>query len=269
MHTPLFYKIQERILENKLYTIAFIGDSITSASWIHPNWREIFEYVLVSELEYSISIAHEKGEIEITKEQLHVNKWQPPEDALRNIPSWNIRTLNIARDGSTTRDWLKYSEKRLGHHSQIDLAIVMCSANDDLFDLPLDETVKNLEDFFTIKEVAQIPIIGFATTSYPYGKGRQEKYSVRYKQIYQAFHNMPCFVDVRKEMSLLPANQIESFYDMKKEDETIDIVHPNIRGNCYIAKVFLKKLFGIEFDEKIYYEHITSQEYVFPWYSQE
>ena len=39
-------EISDSIKSNGKYWIAFTGDSITSCEWVHPNWREIVEYVL-------------------------------------------------------------------------------------------------------------------------------------------------------------------------------------------------------------------------------
>ena len=42
--------IQKRIDENGKYWISFVGDSITTCEWVHPNWREIVQYVLNDKL---------------------------------------------------------------------------------------------------------------------------------------------------------------------------------------------------------------------------
>ncbi|KKS30698.1 MAG: hypothetical protein UU92_C0021G0013 [candidate division WWE3 bacterium GW2011_GWA1_42_12] len=45
-------KVTKSLKENGSYRILFLGDSITSAEWVHPNWREIVEYVLKEEFGY-------------------------------------------------------------------------------------------------------------------------------------------------------------------------------------------------------------------------
>ena len=62
--------------ENKFWVV-FTGDSITSCEWVHPNWREIVEYVLKEE----------------TTKQLK-GDWKNSE--------WGIRGFNFAYDGATT-----------------------------------------------------------------------------------------------------------------------------------------------------------------------
>ena len=68
------------LYEKGSYKIVFLGDSITSAEWVHPNWREIVEYVLREELSAKFE------------------DWK--------LPSWGVRCVNSGFDGSTTRDWL-------------------------------------------------------------------------------------------------------------------------------------------------------------------
>lgn len=42
--------IQKQIDKNGKYWITFVGDSTTSCEWVHPNWREIVQYVLNEKL---------------------------------------------------------------------------------------------------------------------------------------------------------------------------------------------------------------------------
>ena len=66
-------QIKDYLNENDKFRIVFVGDSITSIEWVHPNWREIVEYVIKEELEKVIS------------------DWR--------IPSWQIRGINCGFDG--------------------------------------------------------------------------------------------------------------------------------------------------------------------------
>jgi len=52
-------KIKEALEKNGKYWIAFVGDSITSTEWVHPNWREIVEYVLKDKLQKDSSRKHQ------------------------------------------------------------------------------------------------------------------------------------------------------------------------------------------------------------------
>jgi len=70
-------EISETIKSKGRYWIAFTGDSITSCEWVHPNWREIVEYVLQNELTDYLK-----------------NDWKTGE--------WGIKGFNFAYDGATT-----------------------------------------------------------------------------------------------------------------------------------------------------------------------
>ncbi|MBP6085959.1 hypothetical protein KA478_01985 [Patescibacteria group bacterium] len=41
------------------------------------------------------------------------NEGELASEYARRIPSWNVRCVNLARDGSTTRDRVKCQDKRL------------------------------------------------------------------------------------------------------------------------------------------------------------
>ncbi len=77
--------IKNELNKNGKYWITFVGDSITSTEWVHPNWREIVEYVLKNELNDKFS------------------DWK--------TPSWGIRCFNFGLDGSTSSEILdRYEE---------------------------------------------------------------------------------------------------------------------------------------------------------------
>ena len=69
--------LKNHLLSGKRFKIVFLGDSITSAEHVHPNWREIVEYVLKEELSKKVD-------------------WK--------IPSWGTRCFNSGFDGATTKD---------------------------------------------------------------------------------------------------------------------------------------------------------------------
>jgi len=97
--------IKRKLDNNGKFWITFAGDSITSCEWVHPNWREIVEYVLKNELS--------KAMIDWKK------------------PSWGIRCFNWGLDGSISTDIVE----RLGQitDSKPDMMIVMIGANDPPF----------------------------------------------------------------------------------------------------------------------------------------
>ena len=81
-----------QIHNDNFHRIGFVGDSITSTEWVHPNWRAIVEYVLKEELTSLIG------------------NWK--------TPSWKIRCFNFGFDGSTTVDLLDLSKEITSHNLQ-------------------------------------------------------------------------------------------------------------------------------------------------------
>ena len=107
-------KLTKTLQEKGRFWIVFTGDSITSCEWVHPNWREIVEYVLKEE----------------ATEELKED-WR--------VPSWGIRTFNFAYDGATTKDILnKVDDINL---VKPDLIISLMGGNDPAFNLSVPETV--------------------------------------------------------------------------------------------------------------------------------
>src|SRR5258708_19965153 len=74
--------VSEEIKKSKRFWNAFVGDSITSTEWVHPNWREIVEYVLKDAL-----VEYFDG------------NWK--------IPAWSVRCFNFGYDGAKTNDILE------------------------------------------------------------------------------------------------------------------------------------------------------------------
>ncbi len=269
MYTPLFQKILAKVLENRVYTIWFLGDSITSTEWIHPNWREIVEYVLKSELELEIQRLHNEEGLELPNESYdgQYNEGELASEYARRIPSWNVRCINLARDGSTTRDRVKCQDKRLWVHKNIDLLIVVGTCNDPDYAFPVAETLTNLESLFAYcKNTLAIADVAYSTTSYSSSPSRIEKYTPYATAVVEKFATSEHLIDLWKTMQALPADEVERFYGMKNSDDSLDTTHQNVLGNSYIAGVFLDKLFGISFDYKKYCWAAVSMDYKFPSY---
>ena len=100
-------KIINKLKEGGWYRVAFLGDSITSTEWVHPNWREIVEYVLKSELEE------------------WVEKWEKP--------WWKMRFYNAGFNGATTRDMIGFIDEELEANMHPLFTILSISSNKVFF----------------------------------------------------------------------------------------------------------------------------------------
>lgn len=230
-------EISDTIKSEGKYWIAFIGDSITSCEWVHPNWREIVQYVLSDGLQ-----------------KMFGDDWK--------IPSWGLRCFNFAYDGSTTKDILD----KIGDIRSInpDLVISLMGSNDRkrLSVSEHTENIKKIVGSFNTK-IVWCNSIHFLTGSKRNGK---------YEPFARASMEIPTsenlqLVDMFKIYKNFP---LEKFFTFKSEENTvegikegeIDDTHPNQLGNAYIAKVILKTVFGIEFDpEKYWQETLAGEKY--------
>ncbi|MEI7477025.1 MAG: hypothetical protein WCJ81_00245 [bacterium] len=177
-----------------------------------------------------------------------------------------MRFVNLARDGSTTRDRDMQKEIRFTK-AELDLVILMGTSNDAQFHLPVEEISANIKDLMRFFE-AVYPEITMAIFTSPHGMNTESTalYTPYYQNTVEAFKDYPLFEDLNAAMTALSPAILSEFYTMKRSNGSTDYSHPNILGNCYIASFILEKLFGITFDYRKYYQNALSMDYIFPDY---
>ncbi len=232
-------KVADSIEQTGRFWIVFTGDSITSCEWVHPNWREIVEYVLKEE---------------ITKV---LKDWK--------TSSWGIRTFNFAYDGSTSHDLLK----RVDAMKMVnpDLVINVGGANDRLFRI---DPSRQRENILEIIEKLDTRVVW--CTSIP---SSEDKKNEEYEEYSLALLEIPKnknlqIVDMFNIYKKFPLDKFFTFKSEENADEGIkkgdpDVFHPNQLGNAYIAKVVLEEVFGISFNPEKYWKDTLSGE-KFPSY---
>jgi lysophospholipase L1-like esterase len=220
-------EIVQTIKTKNKFWIAFVGDSITSCEWVHPNWREIADYVLKSELE-----------------DLFDGEWK--------IPSWGMRCFNFGYDGAKTTDILeKIDDIKL---IKPDLVISLMGGNDRR-KLSVEEHVKNIEK---IIEKLNTTVVWCSSIYGAEGSRKNDEYkpfamaSMKIKT-----NKRTKLIDLFDIYKDFPINEFYTFkadYDVVGgfNKNNIDDAHPNQLGNAYIAKIILKKVFGVEFDPEKY-----------------
>lgn len=211
--------IKNRISQGGKFWICFSGDSITSCEWVHPNWREIVEYVLKDQLEYD----------------------------------WELKGFNFAYDGATTSDIVnRFSEMLV---LKPDLIICMIGANDPFRPVSISEYVKNLKN---IKELALkngIMLI-LSTDNCPENAWAEAEYE---KYVDELKSSGLEFINLFEESKNFPGDRIYTFIaESNIPSERVvkggsDFWHPNQLGNAYIAKIILKQVFGINFDPELFW----------------
>ncbi len=222
-------EISDKIKSTGKYWIAFTGDSITSCEWVHPNWKEIVEYVLKEELQ-----------------RMYGDDWK--------IPSWGLRGFNFAYDGATTKDILeKVPDINL---VKPDLVIGLMGSNDRKR-LSLKEHPENIK-----KIVEKLGTKVVWCNSIPAGKGstRNEEYEPYATASMRIPENENLqLIDMFNIYKEFPLEKLFTFKSEKDPVEGInegepDLTHPNQLGNAYIAKIILKEVFGIEFNPEKYWQ---------------
>ncbi|OGC93082.1 hypothetical protein A3D85_00070 [Candidatus Amesbacteria bacterium RIFCSPHIGHO2_02_FULL_47_9] len=210
------------------YKIFFIGDSITSAEWVHPNWREIFEYALKQELESQYT------------------DWK--------IPSWGIRCFNYGFDGSTTGDIKNLQAKGL-IPSDPNLVVYVAGDNDRFDKFSVNEYQTNIQ-----KVVSSFPnsYIALSSDLCPGNNYISSKYESGYYQtLFQIKIPNGQLIDLFAETKQFDLKKFYTFVSSGNEVAglkagDVDFYHPNQLGNAYIVKIFLKSIFNIDFDFEKY-----------------
>lgn len=236
-------ELLEILKSGKEYTIAFIGDSLTSGEWVHPNWRSIFEYIL----KYSF-------EKEFTGEDWY-------------IPEWNIRFFNYSLDGASTNEFVK-NTKRAIDEVKPDLFIIMGTANDSILDVTVDTHIKNLKGLFSL-----ISQSGAQYIYSPDGYSNSEKSNNEYLPYLERVRlelvpDIKYYVDMFEEFKKFPLEKIftmkYSEFERADKDSDIDPVHPNSLGCAYIAKVFLEKFFDTSVNPELFIQTSRDESIKYP-----
>lgn len=207
--------IQKQIDENGKYWIAFVGDSITSCEWVHPNWREIVQYVLNDKLNLD----------------------------------WGFRCFNFGYDGATSKDILQ----KIKYIKSInpDLVLLTIGANDPFLNVSVEEHIENISE---IKNNLNTELV-LSTDNKPWNNTAVSKYlpyaeadtKLGFEKFINLYEISDAFPKDRIYTFISEENPVEN---IKAGD--LDYWHPNQLGNAYIAQVMLKKVFDIDFDPELY-----------------
>ena len=248
--TENYKNLLKHLKAGKEFKIAFIGDSLTSCEWIHPNWRDTFEYIL------------KFGFVEFEGKDAY-------------LPEWLLKFYNYSLDGASTREFLLQSEKAIKEVNP-DLVIAMGTSNDYELKISIAEHKTNIEKMFKL--------LGKSVGHFVYSP---DLYSgdTKLNEAYEEYILSLMQIPTEKNQIIVNGYDIFSFYpyrefytlekditeltDEEKEDAikgklAIDYVHPNILGNIYIAKMFLENIFGIEVDPDVYLKDLRTDRVKLP-----
>jgi len=230
--------VKNHLLSGGKFKIVFLGDSIVSAEAVHPNWREISEYVLKGEI----------GKI--------MNDWK--------TPAWGIRCINSGLNGATSQDLLVHLDSEVFSHKP-KMVICMIGKNDSYFDINPSAHKKNIETLIE-KITEKIPFFVFCTST-PDNNEKTNKIYEQYTEEDRFLFPQPKtqFIDLFKIYQGFDLDKIFTFISQGNEDVGIkpgepDFQHPNALGHAYITKVILKEIFGIDFNPELYMKTLLAGE---------
>lgn len=229
-------EVSDSIKSKGKFWIAFSGDSITSCEWVHPNYREIVEYVLQEEMTN------------------YLGDWKSAE--------WGVKGFNFGYDGSTTKDILDKSDEILSLRPS--LVILMIGGNDPSAGISPVEHKENIIKIKNKFEENDIKFV-FSTDNKPWNDKAVEKYRPYIEIDKKIEMGESQFVNLFEISENFPNERIYTFKSEENSVEGIkegdlDFWHPNQLGNAYIAKVILKEVFDIKFDPEKYIKETLSGE---------
>ncbi len=229
--------IKSTINQNRLYKIVFSGDSFTSSDWLHPNWREILEYVLKEEL---------------TK---MTGGWKKP--------YWNIRCINAGLDGASTKDILDLSYKYILCHKP-QMTLILAGINDTWQNISPPQFLDNLTKLSNLLKRENCFTI-YVSPPPSSNEEENEKFAPFLAQSGTKLSElMDLYIDLFDDFRVI--KDLNKFYTLVSEgNEDFDIkpgekdfIHPNVLGNAYMAKFILEKLFGVSFTPEKYLSNMRS-----------
>lgn len=231
-------KVKDYLIKNNKFRILFLGDSITSTEWIHPNWREIVEYVVKDEVEKI------------------VDNWK--------LSSWQIRAINCGMDGADTKDILNKVDEILEYKP--DLIITIMGGNDIYSKIPVEESIGNIKKI--LNQLSEsVPYIFWCNSTPALDRSSEnEKYKVYAEETVKIKTDKG--IKIFDMFNEYKKYDLSKFFTFKSEENLvteikagqIDPQHPNMLGNAYIAKILLKEIFGINFDPDLYLKTLLAGE---------
>lgn len=228
--------------DNSIYTIMFFGDSTVSTEWIHPNWRDIVEYVVKDKLERDLE------------------DWKSPH--------FNLRFVNSGIDGGDTRDFLKRINFELTQFNP-NLVIFIGCDNDEPLDIAMEESIRNINE---VRAILSENVDDFSygiqiKSNYEYHNKWIEEFASKYLEDQEIYPNEINF-NLYQEFGKLDPKDLFTFRLLEGEAETMGIkdleikfdpYHPNKKGQAEIARIILDKVFGIKFDPQKFLANLNDE----------
>lgn len=236
-----FEEVKKQIGQDKLFLVIYYGASTTSQEYMFPNWGEIIRYVLKCRLE------EDTGDFEKA--------------------FWNLQTINFGLNGANSTDLLNRFEK-LVLDKKPNLIFLDSTKNDVYYQM--DKKISEKNNISLISKALKKRIKIVFTTRIPALRDDLNKKIVEYNDIDKKVANMFkdnenfIFVDLS---NIFPKDSIKKSYSLISLGENtdvgykpggIDTIHYNKHGNSIVAKILLKEVFNIRFNEEKFLKDIDN-----------
>ncbi len=232
--------IKKHIKQSKPFLIAYYGASTTSVEFVFPNWGEIIRYVLKDYL-------YDADDDEKVYHYLHA--------------------MNMGIDGASSINLLERFDD-LVLDKKPHLIFLSVGKNDAYLGIDKKITEENTRKIIQKALDKNIRVV-FATTVPALRSDLNEKIS-EYVEVDRSVaeeftkEDNFIFIDYYK---LFSKKLIEKSYTLISEENEvlgikegeIDPIHYNKFGNAIVAKILLKQVFNIDFDENKFLRDLTDQ----------
>lgn len=243
----IFDFIKENTRNYKPTEIYCYGPSTTSFEYVFPNWCEVLRYGLKTALE------------EYFDDYNQIN--------------WNLFVHNMGLDGAVSSELLERLNS-LVLSKNPNVVFISATTNDFCHNLPIKDMRENMFKIISDSLEAGAYTIFFTMVPSINEKHNNEyaKYLKEEIAISEEFSHNERFIFVNM-FDIFPKELLEKSYTYIEENEnhvvgvesgTIDYIHYNRYGNVVVAKIFLKEIFGVEFDHDQFLKDINDETIKYP-----
>lgn len=245
MSTIALTKIKSELLSGKPFRIVFLGDSVTQGDDTHLVWPSMVTYVLRDKL----------SDI--------VDKWQ--------LAYWNLRMINSGFNSATSADILRLLDQGALSFKP-SMVFCMIGKNDRMFKKGPVNYRKNI--FAILKKLKlKVPRVILAPSAPAAKDSINEEFEKYVEEVATIFPLSGVeFVDIFHKFQENDYQKYFTCYNQQGNMEegiepgSWDFLHPNTYGQAHIAKIFLKEVFGIDFNADQYAKDVLA-DVMYPNYS--
>lgn len=236
--------LENKIKQDKLFSIVYYGASTTSIDYIFPGWGSIIRYWLRDYIEENIGKYY-----------------------------WNLQAINRGLDGASSGE-LRERFSQMIESIDPDLLFLSLGKNDYYYKIEREKTEKNIRDIierslkngYRIVFATSVPALreNLNQAIKPY-VDLDRKIAGEFKDneefIFVDFYDFFSQDDLKRSYTLISegGNAVVGI----APGET-DPIHFNKYGNALVAKVLLREVFGLDFDHEKFIQDLSDDTKKYP-----